>query len=425
MKKIMIMAGSYYPKPMANGICVHQIALALKKIGYEVHIICFNKKGDKKEEEFEGVFIHRVKMRLFFKMRFYAEDQIDTWHGKLIYRTAMLLNKFKKILYLPLYPMTSPLFIYRYYIRSKEIHKEQNFDMILSVYNPLEALVAGTMMKKRYKDIKLGLYVLDSLTNGSKREFLPKSWTEKKGWQWERIFYSMSDVIFNMRCHEEHHKKSRYDKYREEMKIVDIPLFRTLNQGFHKQTKILDYGSFNWIYTGTLRMRNYNPWYAIKIFNIIQEKRKKMKFHFFSRGDCEEKLMEYERITEGAIVRHGFVESEISISAIMESDILISVGTSDSSMIPSKIFEYMSTGKPIIHFYKQENDVCLQYYNMYPLAICIKEDDELLRNNAEKIFAFIDDIKGRKVKFSDIKDRFVMNTPEYTTSIIDGIVDNK
>lgn len=422
MENIIIMTGSYYPKPMANGICVHQVALALKNYGYAVHVICFKKKGDTNEEKINGISVHRVKMRLFFKMRFFAEEHINYWYGTLIYKIAMLLNKFKKILYLPLYPLTSPISAYRYFLKADNLIKGEDIGMVISVFNPLETLIAGAMIKRKYKKIKFGLYVLDSLTDGGKRVFLSKSWIEKKGWQWERRFYELSDVILNMKCHEKHHQKKRYDKYRHKMEIVDIPLFRELNKDEQNKVKMLDDNYFNWTYTGTLQKRNYDPWYAVNLFIKILGKNKEMKFNFFSRGDCEEKLIEYERITKGGIKRHGFLESKIAISAILDSDVLISVGTQDSEMIPSKIFEYMSTGKPIIHFYKQDNDVCIPYYNNYPLSLCLKEDYNQLNSNIEKVLEFIEKTKGKRVNIDEVRESFAMNTPNYTAAFIDNII---
>ncbi len=207
MKKILIMMGSYFPKPMANGICTHQIALELKKNGYDVHVICFNKSGDLREDSYDGIKIHRVKMRLFFKMLFYSENIINTLRGKCIYKIAMIINKIKKLIYAPFYPMTSPIFIYRYYKLAKRLHKENNFDIIISVYNPLEALIAGSMMKKKYKEINFAIYILDTLSNSPKVKFLSKSWTEWKGWQWEKRIYKYADIIFNM-------KKKKISAYR-------------------------------------------------------------------------------------------------------------------------------------------------------------------------------------------------------------------
>jgi hypothetical protein len=43
----------------------------------------------------------------------------------------------------------------------------------------------------------------------------------------------------------------------------------------------------------------------------------------------------------------------------------------------SKIFEYISCGKPIVHFYTANNDAKLKILKEYPLALCLSK---ILRN---------------------------------------------
>ncbi len=421
MKKILIMLGSYFPKPNANGICTHQVALSLKKLGYDVHVICFKKKGDQEEDIYEGIKIHRIKMRLFFRLRFYGEDNIDTLKGKLAYKAAMIINKIKKLLFIPFFPMTSPIFIYRYYKKAELLHSRNNFDLILSVYNPLEAIVAGAMLKK-YKKVKFGAYFLDPLTNNTKSKYVPILWQNRKGWEWEQRIYNYADVIYNLKCHEKHYQQVRYDYFRDKMKFVDIPLLRPLNKNSIDRAACFDAQYLHWVYTGSLSTDFRDPWYAYEIFNLLISENRNYKFHFYSYGNCEERIMEYEEKTDHAIVRHGYVENEKVISAILSANVLISFGPANSTMIPSKIFEYMATGNPIIHFYMQDNDVCIPYYKKYPLVLMIKQDKKLLKENAKKVGLFIERSKGKHVEFSEIKKFFEMNTPEYTTSMIDSML---
>ena len=82
----------------------------------------------------------------------------------------------------------------------------------------------------------------------------------------------------------------------------------------------------------------------------------------------------------------------------------------------------MATGKPIIHFYVQDDDVCIPYYKEYPLVLMIKQDKDLLEENAKKIELFIENSKNKRVNFDEIEERFVMNMPEYTACMIDSIL---
>ena len=412
MKKILIMTDAFLPKALANGICVHQIAKSLIEMGYEVHIISYKKKGESKYEIIDQIKIHRVKQRLFFALRLYGEENANSFLGKIAYNLAMVINKVKKLIYISHYPMTSVIFTLRYYFKAKKLHKEHNIDLIISVYNPIESYAAGILLKRKFPNIKLVLYVLDSLTNNGLTRFISQKLNDNKGWTWEKRGYSIADLILNMKCHEEHHSRQRYDQYRKKMKIVDIPLFRSIT--CKQDTNFFDSSIINIVYTGALGYEYRNPKYLCDLFLSIPNI-DSYKLHFFSRGNSESLLENYSQISSGKIVRHGYVDVKTSINAICNASILVSIGNSNSIMIPSKIFEYMSTGKPIIHIFSRNDDSCLPYYSKYENVLLIDQYDSF-EVNMNKLNIFIRNQDN--IDINSIKSIFNENTPEYTAKFI-------
>jgi hypothetical protein len=61
-----------------------------------------------------------------------------------------------------------------------------------------------------------------------------------------------------------------------------------------------------------------------------------------------------------------------------------SIRNSVEFQIPGKIFEYMSTGKPILHFSKFSEDPAITYLKRYPKALIINEWE---RNIKEQILS--------------------------------------
>ena len=418
-KKILIMSGTYYPRPLANGICVHQIALELKDMGYEVHVICYGNRDFKSKAVFDGIFAYPVKKRLVLTLRDYAEEIHETTRGQLYYKIAMLMNKFKKVLYLPFYPMTSLSSIIGYYRAAEKLHRKHSFDIIISVYNPLDALAAGMMMKKKWKNLKFVLYILDSLTNDGGNKYLSTEWAENKGWQWEKTIYKAADKILNLKCHEKHHQKERYQVFKDKMEVVDIPLLRPLDNRANKPASPFEEGYLHWVYAGAIDIQYRNPKYLCQLFEAININQQ-YKMHFYSRGDCEDIIMDFQKRTNGHLIRHGYVGIEESVNAVSNADILISIGNSNSDMIPSKIFEYMSTGKKIIHFYQRENDSCLSYYQQYGQALLLNEKDKF-EDNMEKVENFIQ-ASQVEISYDKLKAIYYKNLPSYTANIIDEML---
>lgn len=55
----------------------------------------------------------------------------------------------------------------------------------------------------------------------------------------------------------------------------------------------------------------------------------------------------------------------------------------------SKIFDYMSFGKPIIHFYFSDDDVNVPWLNRYCNSFCVKISDNDYSDIANKLALFI------------------------------------
>ena len=53
----------------------------------------------------------------------------------------------------------------------------------------------------------------------------------------------------------------------------------------------------------------------------------------------------------------------------------MNLGNAVSNQIPSKLFEYFGTGKPILHLSPRADDAVLPYLQRYPLALVLSEQE--------------------------------------------------
>ena len=91
---------------------------------------------------------------------------------------------------------------------------------------------------------------------------------------------------------------------------------------------------------------------------------------------------------------------------------LLSIGNKNPNQIPSKVIEYLATGKPIIHFTEIDDDPVINLSNeFHNLVILNKSDDE------KKLSLLFEEMFNKIEKFDT--DRFINN---YTAeSIIDNL----
>lgn len=83
----------------------------------------------------------------------------------------------------------------------------------------------------------------------------------------------------------------------------------------------------------------------------------------------------------------------------LSADALISIAECEGKQISSKIYEYMSLGKPVMHLYTCDNDVNLKYLVNYPFALCLKCDAKELLHNRWRMILWLAWVKGRRVSF--------------------------
>ena len=97
-----------------------------------------------------------------------------------------------------------------------------------------------------------------------------------------------------------------------------------------------------------------------------------------------------------------------------EADILVNIGNSVGNQMPSKIFEYIGTGKPILNLYKIPDCPTLKYLEKYPAALNLSDaqieaDPE---GCAEQVRAFCRKFRGVRVPAEEIRKLYPENTYE-------------
>lgn len=419
MKKILFITEMYYPKPQASGICVHEIAKDFVNKGYEVHCLCYKFKGLSDHEVIENVLIYRVKPTFNLRLSIYGEENSGRFLGKLAKSMGTVLIRIKFLSLLPWYPIPSLSTAHRIYKEAEKLHISHNYDMVISSYNPIFSIITGRNMKMNHKDIKFVLYFLDTLSNqmkpfseGSSIKSIFLNFKRKQNLKVEQSVFEKADLILNLKCHEEHHNAPQYDIYREKMRIVDIPYFTNVERP--TQNSIATTVTIQFLYSGSLY---WDPSIICKC--VLSQEKYNIKLKFRARGPHYNALKKQELVYKNLDVS-GFIHPDLLKQIFDETNFFISKGPPGTQKIASKIFLYMATGKPIIHFYNVEDkktDSAIPYLERYGNALLIENQDDL-SVNINKIETFLDSNLGRVVDPSVLEEKFKENYPEYTTETI-------
>lgn len=109
----------------------------------------------------------------------------------------------------------------------------------------------------------------------------------------------------------------------------------------------MDKSKINIVCTGSKNEKERNSDYTMQICKSLADRN--IIFHFVGIGWT----------TEDKVIDHVCYYRKRSYQAVLNlqqnADFLLNIGNKSSNQLPSKILEYISTGKPIINIYKNEN----------------------------------------------------------------------
>ena len=121
----------------------------------------------------------------------------------------------------------------------------------------------------------------------------------------------------------------------------------------------------------------------------------------------------------------GLIGHERVLELLDEADVLLNIGNINTALIPSKLLEYLSYGKPIITTYWSDADTSLPYLEKYPLTVTLDECEEDLDAQAEKIERFFDRYLGKHVEPKVMEAVFRENTPAAFEKLLVDKTDNR
>lgn len=406
-RPFILLTNQYLPNPGATGVCVHKIAKELVKRGHQVTVVCYDDNCSD-TSCIEGIDIVRIKIPFYLK-------NLQNF-SKITRLFAKFSSLFCKLFNIYRYPFRSALLKRGYIHALKEIVGNEKDCVILASYTPIEAVVALTDFKKHNQSVFSVYYSTDTLSNEHGNSgFLSPDRRERMGYKWECKMFSVYDMILIMQCHRAHYFTSKYSRYLDKMRLVNFPLF-VINNVRQTNGVLTNNATRKIVFAGTMYKALRNPGFACELFSKLV-KDSDIHLVFIGGGDCEDVLLEAEKNSGGSISYLGFKPYSTAFKYVNDSDILLSIGNAGSDMMPSKIYEYMSTGKPIVHIYSYDNDPCINVLKVYGNSMLIKEGDF---SCTKALLSFINNAKT--IDCDTVFAKFKTSMPSYTADILEAIL---
>lgn len=169
----------------------------------------------------------------------------------------------------------------------------------------------------------------------------------------------------------------------------------------------------NFVYTGLFHETLRHPEYMMRLFSMLPDN---YVLHVYG-GGCDTVLNKYKELMKDRLILHGWVGSDEIPCAIENGDILINLNNQKRNMLPSKLIEYIDTGKPILNICKLEDCPSLKYMRKYPLNVSVIEGDNDLEVK-EKVIAFVEKAIGKKINHNYIEECFKECTIDFVSEVV-------
>jgi len=410
---IVFVINSYYPEMSAPAACMDKY-IQILKFEHSIDIINPLNRIDPAPLNDDLIRVHEVYSWLW-KCRIYCEEKIRNKEHVGFYSFLMKAFKFKSFITSPFYyPSSMKWQLNKFSKVLEKIYLEKSIDVVISVSDPICCALSVLKFKKRHPEVKWINCFMDPFTfQPSKyRYVIFKNLRREKNYRNEVEIYNTAD--FNLFTEELYKMAlSKFNQKPEKTYLMKYILNEIPSSTVSTIHEAVD--KIRMVYAGTFLKDKRNPKYCLSVLSQMPEVELDMYIHF---SNCDDVISQY---LSKSIRRLSSVDRKRYCEIITnEYDILLNLGNNFSLQIPSKFYELISTGRPIVNFY-QLKDSQYDMIERYPLGLNVglNEADADI-----KILTFCKKMIGKRLSFKEVEQLFPEHSLETQYTIIKKLIES-
>lgn len=406
--RIAILCGAYYPNFSAVGLCASRIAEELAA-EHEVYVLSVTDR-----EEVPAEFTHNgVNVRKavpYWEKK--KQQALATANGHGFQKKAITTAyKLRRML---------SMVLGKYSVRKDFVNACGQLlqaypapDLILAFCMPIESLVAAYDYQKANPDTVISMMMYDGFSDARTTHYFP--WNRKLKFKrhigLEHTLFSACKKIFHVHQNTQHlhtyHSdlKDRFIEV-EHPNVTPVAAPQNVEKVFEPET-------INFIYGGGIKKGYIDPSYFIELLQELPG----YKLHIYTSESALQQFPEYDQHPE-VTFRKWLPQGEL-LRVQYGAEFLINFATSDGHQISSKIFNYISMGRPFVHIYHADCDSNLVYLKKYPLVLCL-DARESIEANRQKLVDWCQKNLGAFMAYDQVAETFADCTPGYICRIMMG-----
>lgn len=422
--KILILLYTFLPYSNAN---VNVMLPIIEKLGtkYDITVLCCDiNKNNKKSEIIKvgkcdvNVYRYKENTNFIYKFSKVRLENVDSW-AELILRK--MTKTFGCLLFDVVYGKNikildeeSAILKKKIYRATEKLVKKNGFKCIVSCTSPFSP---QNIILKLYKEnvlchdsTKWLAYFTDPyaeyIGNVKRREELLDVEYE--------VYKEADRIIVTPEMYENDNTKNRLNEFLYKTEAIPLANLSFSNTSKYRKKGYAD-GNIHFLFAGSLQdTKVRNPTYFFHIVNHIANDFNNCIFHMLIYSmDKETQRIRDSILKDSRNILWEYRRSLDYCREMMDKcDILVNIGNSCINQVPSKIFDYITTMKPIINFIENDKDTSKKYLDCYPLGLNIenKYSSKIDYRDIGAIFGLYE--KSKKVNIS--KDDVICNYRGYT-----------
>jgi hypothetical protein len=425
---ILFCIGEYYPYMSPNGKMAMNIIDVIKNKHSVFILTRKNHAGLEKEQMMDDTPVFRIND--FSQIIYYfLNEKISMCNNKAVKCILVFLSLLRRILFV-IPRILRNKSISGYYIQKilnalYKIDNQYGIDIIIVFSAPHDEVFACIEYHKK-NGTDVIVYQMDKFSDSKTLYACGYDRTRKKPNNMKLEAYALSECrnLFILPSLHAHFKEDIFKEYSDKIVVTEHPLVKIENI-YTKSSDRYRGSKARIVYAGAFYRNLREPNYLLEMLYRNMDILSDIVLDIYSFGNCQTIISEYQKKIPEILCDHGRVSSAEITDVLASADILLTVGNNSHDDVPSKVFEYISYRKPIVHLYYLDGDAYIKYLTGYPYSICLKMDMDNIIRNGILFRDFCMECRGKAIDGKLILDMYKTCTPEYVSGQILDSVERK
>ena len=412
-KDILIVLSQYVPLQNPNVYRWQAIAEYWQNKGFQIHVITTSRQGSPAFEVINGVKVYREGHNTLYD---WLQSKLGSTSKRnevsslgVVSKPSFFRRSIERVLnatYRKRYwPDGSFMWIKPALKRIDKEFQTKELNVVLSVGLPFSAHIIGRTLKEKESSLHWLMDIEDPFCYSKELWVNNFKRYDSKNIEEEKKAFELADSVSltNNRARE------RYLELfpKAASKSVVIPPLHTLPTNFKKERSEKS-GNKKMVFVGSFYENVRNPKFYLELIQHMRDHNSKeymgWDFEFYGQQNpWTLSIFETFKSVKRIKIFGLKTRSEV-FNVLKNADIIVNISNRTDYHLPSKLVDYIWSGKPIINFFTAAKDQSKSFLSDYPMVCNLQEQNEFSEKVYEQFISFIRESENKALDQNQIDD---------------------